>query len=337
MNMNGDAIKFKTYRYTDNQVFGCEAFSMLIPEDWIVSGGIIWRQHATMPGAIFLSVRSGNGFYELNFIPSMPYYWGQSGISLFGSQEGNYYMGNEVRRPVSGSLQYLQQYILPRSNFRTRITGCRRYPEIENILRSENQGGPGRNVSVDACIADLEYSYQEDLFDGYITCGIALTQMMYGQSSWIADRIISTRAPKGKMDHASRIFGIMLKSFQFNLQWYSYYHQFVQQLTQYVLQDIYNAGVISRIIRNTYGQISDIVRRSYENQQAANDRVYQGFSESIRGVNSYYDPYKGYSVEFPVDYRYVYANALGEYIVTDNPNYNPNVGSNLNWTNLNRV
>jgi hypothetical protein len=59
-------------------------------------------------------------------------------------------------------------------------------------------------------------------------------------------------------------------------------------------------------------------------------------SESIRRVNSYYDPYKGYAVEIPNQYKYVYANPLGEYIVTHNPNYNPNVGSNLNWTILNK-
>jgi hypothetical protein len=26
-----------------------------------------------------------------------------------------------------------------------------------------------------------------------------------------------------------------------------------------------------------------------------------------------------------------WANDLGEYVVTDNPNFNPNVGSNLHW------
>lgn len=41
-------------------------------------------------------------------------------------------------------------------------------------------------------------------------------------------------------------------------------------------------------------------------------------------------------VEIPNEFRYVYANSLGEYIVTDNPNFNPNVGSNINWTILNK-
>jgi len=329
-------LKFKTFSYVDNNVFQCEAFTMLIPEGWSVSGGIIWRQHATMPGAISLSIRSSDGLYELNLLPSMPYYWNKTPFSLFGPKEGSMYMGNEVRRPVSGFMQYLQQYILPKGGFRTTIVGHKKFPELENALRAENQGGFGSTISIDGGIAKLEYAHNGYLFEGDITCGIVTNNMMYGQSSWIADKIISTRAPKGNFAEASKIFAVMLNSFKFNLQWFNRYHHFVQSLTQYVMQDIYNAGVISRIISTTFNHVSDTVRQSYELQQASNERVFKGISESIRGVNSYYDPYKGYSVEIPNGYRYVYANALGEYIVTDNANYNPNVHSNLNWTILNR-
>lgn len=329
-------IKFKTYRHIDNEVFGCEAFSMLIPEGWSVSGGIIWRQHATMPGAISLSIKSPDELYELRLVPSMPYYWSHNPLSLFGAAEGSQYMGNEVRRPVSNFLQYVDQYVLHRSGMRCRIVGHSRHPELENVLRSENPAGFGREVFIDAGIAKVEYAFKGYMFEGDITCGIVITNMMYGQSSWIADKIISTRAPKGKLQDAGKVFAVMLKSFKFNLRWFNLYHSLVQSLTQYVMQNISDAGFISGIIRNTFEEVSDTVRRSYETQQAANDRVYRGISESIRGVNTFYDPYKGYSVEIPNAYRYVYANPLGEYIVTDNPNYNPNVGSNLNWTILNR-
>lgn len=330
-------IKLKTFRYIDNEVFTCEAFSMLVPEDWSVSGGIIWRQHATMPGGIKLSIRSPDGLYELNFHPSMPYYWNQNPFSLFGPKEGSEYMGNEVRRPVSGYLQYLEQYVLPKGGFRTRIVGQRTFPELETALRTENQGAFGSKISINSGIAKLEYAHKGYLFEGDIACGTVINSMMNGQISWIADKMISTRAPKGKLTEASKIFDTMLKSFKFNLRWFNLYHQFVQSLTQYVMQDIYNAGVISRIISTTFDHVSDTVRHIYETQQASNDRVFRGISEGIRGVNSYYDPYKGCSVEVPNEFRYVYSNPLGEYVVTDNPNYNPNVGSNLNWTILNRT
>lgn len=329
-------IKFKTFSYVDNAVFKCEAFTMLIPENWSVSGGIIWRQHATMPGAISLSIRSSDELYELNLHPSMPYYWNNNPLSLFGPKEGSYYMGNEVRRPASNFLQYLEQYVLPKSGFRSKIIGEKQFPELENALRAENPGVFGCNVSINGGIAKLEYAHKGYLFEGDITCGIVINKMMYGQTSWIADKIISTRAPKGHFTEASKIFAIMLNSFKFNLRWFNLYNQFVQSLTQYVMQDIYNAGVISRIISTTFANVSDTVKRSYENQQVSNARIFRGISESIRGVNSYYDPFKGHSVEIPNNFCYVYANPLGEYIVTDNPSYNPNIGSNLNWTILNR-
>jgi hypothetical protein len=37
------------------------------------------------------------------------------------------------------------------------------------------------------------------------------------------------------------------------------------------------------------------------------------------------------NVELPTGYNYAWANPLGEYVITDNPNFNPNIGSNETW------
>lgn len=218
-----------------------------------------------------------------------------------------------------------------------KIVNNKKAPELANELRMENQGGFGTNVYVDAGVVKLEYQGNGCVFEENLSCGIVFVNMMYGVTSWTADRMVAVRSPKGKLEENSKLFITMLKSFRLDLKWYNMYSQYVQALVQYKLQDIYNQGLISRIISNTYHSISDTVRQSYEKQQAAYDRVYAGISEGTRGVNTYHDLYKGYGVEVPNDYRYVYANALGEYIVTNNPNENPNIGSNLTWTLLNRV
>lgn len=246
-------------------------------------------------------------------------------------------MGNEIRKPAASYMQYLQQYVLPKCGYQIKVTHNKRFPELESALRAENQGGFGCRVTIDAGIAGLEYEYNGHLFEGNISCGIAVTDMPNGCAAWIADKIISTRTPKGQLTESEKVFSIILNSFRFNLQWFNMYQNYVQALTQYVLQDIYNAGIISSIITNTFNHISDTVRRSYEYQQSVNSKVFRGISESVRGVNSYYDPNKGYNVEMPNGYRYVYSNALGEYYVTDNPSDNPNLRSNLSWTILNQV
>lgn len=330
-------IKFKTYRCIDTEVFGTEAFTMLIPEDWIPSGGIIWRQHPTMPGAVQFSVKSPDGLDELSILPSQPYFWSGGFMNFFTFPEGSYYLGNEVRRPVSSHLQYIEQYILSRRRYNTTIISDSRNPEMENALRMENQGGFGVNVKIDAGVTKLEYRTRDYIFEENMSCGIVTVNMMNGTTSWIADKIISKRALKGKLMDREKIFSVMLQSFKFNLNWFNLYYQYVQALTQNTMQSINNAMIISRIITNTNNQISDMIMQSYQSQQASYDRIFRGISEGIRGVNSYYDPYKGYSVEIPNNYRYVYANPLGEYIMTDNPNENPNINSNLNWTLLNQA
>ena len=330
-------IKLKTYHYTDNQVFGCEAFSILIPEGWSFSGGLVWRWHPTMPGAFNFSVRSSSGTEELRILPSMPYCWNSNPMSMFTFPEGSNYMGNEVRRPVSGYLQYIKDYILRGYGAGARIAKADNSPGLADSLRAENQGGFGTSVHVDAGTARLEYQRDGIEYEEDISCGVVFVNMMYGFMTWTADKVVTTRAPRGKLDDNTRLFMTMLKSLKLDLNWYNLYCQYVQSLVQYGVQDIYNAGLISRIVSNTYNSISDMVRSSYERQQAAYSRVYAGISESIRGVNSYYDPYKGYGVELPGGYRYAYGNSLGEYIFTDNPNFNPNIGSNINWSPLNRT
>jgi hypothetical protein len=328
-------VKFKTYTCHDDQ-FGRDAFKMLIPHDWNARGGIVWREHPAMPAAVDLTLRSCDNLYALGLLPSAPYTWnGMNMFSLFGQGFGGSYLGNQLRKPAGNAYEFICSDIMTKLGAAYHVTNVRPFPEMEQQLRQENPPSYGANVSFSASVVDFEYQAGGMSFEGSATCGIVYVSAMTGQTIWVADKMFVTSFPKGQREKTAPIFATMIKSFKIDLQWYNMLNQYVQASTNTVMNGIYQAGVRSRIISNMSNQISDMTRHSYERQQAAYDRVYRGISESIRGVNSYHDPYKGYDVEFPVDYRYVYANPLGEYYVTNNPNDNPNYGSNLNWTILN--
>jgi hypothetical protein len=72
----------------------------------------------------------------------------------------------------------------------------------------------------------------------------------------------------------------------------------------------------------------------WEQRQEAQDRIGRNFSDYIRGVERFHDPLAGKEVELPAGYGRAWSNNLGEYIVSDSPGYNPNVGSNLHWQEL---
>ena len=77
-----------------------------------------------------------------------------------------------------------------------------------------------------------------------------------------------------------------------------------------------------------------MMMETYNNRQQVYDRLSENFSQYIRGVDEYYDPVQQKRVELPSGYNEGWVNGLGEYILSDNPNYNPNVGSNQHWERL---
>ncbi|MBM4256931.1 MAG: hypothetical protein FJ147_13670 [Deltaproteobacteria bacterium] len=66
------------------------------------------------------------------------------------------------------------------------------------------------------------------------------------------------------------------------------------------------------------------------------DGIFDRVSQANRGVDTYIDPSSNYPVDLPNDYQYAWSNGLGEYVLSNDANYNPNLGTNVNWTELQR-
>jgi hypothetical protein len=165
--------------------------------------------------------------------------------------------------------------------------------------------------------------------------------LVYGQypigTVWSADRLYSFKAPKGELDSRAALFQTMVASQHINLSWFNKYLQVVGMWQQNVMASIQNAGMLSRYISKTYDEISAMNRQAWESHQASSDRINRQFSEYIRGVETYQNPFAGHPVELPAGYQEVWGNANGEYILSDSPNFDPNIGSTKNWQRLTKA
>ena len=97
------------------------------------------------------------------------------------------------------------------------------------------------------------------------------------------------------------------------------------------MQQIRNAGEVSRIISQTNNEISDMIMDSYNKRQETMDHIHENYSDYIRGVEQYRDPFDNKPVELPSGYQYRWRNRLGETIISNNPDDNPNKYSNSDW------
>ncbi|MEO8583559.1 MAG: hypothetical protein ABI415_07170, partial [Flavitalea sp.] len=115
---------------------------------------------------------------------------------------------------------------------------------------------------------------------------------------------------------------------------YSRYMQVVKLLSDQVYAQIYQAGQISKIISATNDQISETITSSYWNTQKALEKSNTQFSDNMRGVERYRDGNSEY--QLPSGYNNAWVNNKGEYLMSDQPDFDPSVTENGNWKQLNK-
>jgi hypothetical protein len=333
-------LKFKTVKYVDQQGTGIEAFTMLIPSDWIFDGGIRWvLDNPGMPAVAGFRITSADGRDEVEVFPNQSFFWTTNPMTLQLKPVGTKYFGAEVRQPV-GPISALKNIVIKRfrRGFKDlHIVAERNLPELARSLGA-GQSQQGVSTSAEGASIRIEYKLGESIKEEEIYTVVESfsfpIQSMFGTQTntmWTVGYIFSFKSDKGKLDEQTKLFQTIVSSFKLSPQWFSKYNQVVEHLIRQQIQQIRSVGELSRIISRTHNEISDMMMETYNNRQQVYDRLSENFSQHIRGVDEYYDPVEQRPVELPSGYNEGWVNGLGEYILSDNPNYNPNVGSNQTW------
>ncbi len=342
----GNVIKFKQYSCIDRQGTGGEAFSFLMPVDWVFDGGIIWfLDNPAMPATAAMKLTNPRGSEQFELFPNQAFWYTTNQQMLYIKPVGSRYFGCEVR-PQMNAMQALHRVVLPR--FRSdagnlRVISEQEVPELAQIIKKTQQPQAGLRADANAGKVRVEYTMngkpmEEEIYaavESYTYPIQSWSGVVYN-TNWTVDYIFSFKAEKGKLDEAAKIFQTIIYSFRVNPNWYNKYTQLVNYLIQRQIQQIHSIGELSRMLAQTSDQIREDNMRQYYEREAIHDKISENFSDYIRGVDRYYDPNVGHQVELPTGYDNAWSNPLGEYIISDDPNYNPNIGSNLHWEQLER-
>lgn len=163
---------------------------------------------------------------------------------------------------------------------------------------------------------------------------------------WTAEALYAFRASAGHLDAVGQACMASVKSFRMNPQWLAACRaesqrilnmrammaKMMNQMAANQRRSLQQLGDLSRSISDAGDSIMD----GYFERSAAYDRMGENFSEAIRGVDSYIDPTSDYSPQLPGGYDHAWGNGLGEYIVSNDHLFNPNLNSTMNWQQLER-
>jgi hypothetical protein len=318
-------------------MIGGEALQLLIPADWQFQGQIVWRNNPAYPAAAKMRAFNPKSVEEIGAMPNLLFYWNPYVTRFFPI--GGTYLGNEIRQPVLAPGTALRTFVLPRY-----------WPELRSarVVREENlpelaAAGPLKYPDLKdtgtfrAGKLRLEYEQNGATIQQDVYCLIVAFQAPINgtiSTFWGIDEIRDSKAPKGKLDEQYKLMQTIAYSTRLNLQWFARYQQLTRMLMQNQMNASNRAVELSRYLARTNNEVTSTIRQSYENRQAAMDRINERFDNHVRGVEDYRDPYSGSTVQLPSGYQEVWANRNGEYLLSNDANYNPNVKSNLGWQRL---
>ena len=331
-------MRLRMLTCTDTEGTGLELFRMLAPVGWDSRGGCRWLlDNPGMPATVAFQLWNPQGAEAFEILPNMNFTWNSNPMTRMMSPVGSRYFGAEVRAPM-GVRDAFRTLLLPR--YRASVEGVQilaeePQPDLPRVARSDAaiSGGSAEGGKVRIRYAWQGTQFDEDIY-GMVEVFRApmVTMLSSGEVIfWFLDFLFSFRAATERLDAASELFTAMIRSFRLNPHWYAAYQSIIQYLAQRQIQRIQHVGQIGQMLAQTGQDIREQNLQSWYAKQAVYDRMSTDRSRFMRGVDGFVDPHREQVVELPLGYGHAWANNLGEYIVTDDPNLNPNVGSNLHW------
>lgn len=345
-------LVFRNQVVFDQQFMNMEAFRFLVPKDWNFSGGITWNftKNPPEPFTIY-TVTSPDGSSVIQQFPRVNLFWSQNQMSVATYVQ----LGATIMQPV-GAIDFLQRVFIPQA--RPGVTGFKvleaqplpalaQYSlQISNMtLNLFGQISPFNftyDNRADSGRVQVEYVQNgrrviED-FTATLNYFIANMPTMSGMYvpdiSWSAS-ITSFRAPAEEMPAKVRMFQISLYSRYDNPSFNVGYTRMCAIITREKLRQQQAIFARYQQIRQTLAECDDIIMQVYQNKSASFDRMFDNYSQALRGVDTYVDPVNNWNIELPTGYDNAWTNGT-DYVFSDSPSYNPNVSTGGSWTQMTR-
>jgi hypothetical protein len=354
-----DAIVLTSHTLSDPGMNNMPSHTVLAPKGWAVEGGAFWAGRnffrilpsqdikATAPDG--RQVHLGPSLGALDFIPSA-----QSRQMGFdrpeeGSAQDGYlvlYMPEDLdawatfleekgiaqNYPEATDIAVNEVVVVPEL---TQIIK-KQYEPILRQLEQQNQQSAAMGLNMrsagDAAVlaANATYTLGGKRYEQLFVFGTSylLTDSDSGrQVFWSIEPNVVYRAPAGELDDAMPLLMAIANSLRPTPQWAKMKADHIAKMNQINAQ---GAAERSRIIAESNREISRIITEGYEQRQATMDRSHRQTINAIREVENYTTPGSSTTVQLPHHYNHVYTNSNGEYILTDDALYNPNLDPTLN-------
>jgi hypothetical protein len=245
-----------------------------------------------------------------------------------------------VAKPMTAE-EYIRQNIVKLYPSGTTVVSVAPFPELNEIVR-KRQGLPPGNGNTGATRTEairVRLAYQKDGKDMEDWVAVAIVVNIYpaGRGSLYdshATSLVSFSAPKGKLDANDKLFQVMVSSLQPEPQWVTYSGGVLAKLYQAQAQKVATINQVkSQFYMHEVQTINGVTANAI---RGANVSAFHA-DQNVRGVQTFRDPATGKTQELSYLYDHAWQNGSGEYIMSNDPSFNPNEHVSGNWSELQPV
>jgi hypothetical protein len=325
-------MKFTRVSVKDPGINNIEAVSFLAPVGWKVEGGVQWFHDYSILANLLMRVSDPQSGAAIEFLPMQNFTYIDQPVMPM--QRGQNYMGCIVWEPVGDVASFVQTFYVPQTLRHlqgARVAGRQRLDKVAQEV-SRQYGGQSQVVAekVRYQFSHNGLPWEEDV---YVT--LVFTKWQMG-TMWSVYSAYSFRAPQGKLDAMTPLMSTSINTMRLSLDWFAGYMQVQDLFNKRMKQGIVDATNLSRQISANAEHTRQLYADAYRQRQESQDRISDSFGEYIRGVDTYKNPYEDRPVQLPAGYNDAWVNARGEYVLSNEAGYNPNVGDTTEWRRMDR-
>jgi hypothetical protein len=331
---------------------------MLIPATWNFEGGLIpWQNVKTgcFADAYPLTMDAHSPDGTQGFQKIAEYSWQYSNdpqeLQRLTAPDRRMRSGNgkvcEVAKPSTAE-QYFREKIMPILPKDTKLISIEPYPELNEIVRQQMALGPQDNpngLRIDSIRAHIEFdgtgknnkAIEGKQMEGWLTTAVVTRTYPVGRGvlyDMHAVDMMSLTTPKGQLAGNEKLFRVMMSSIRLMPEYVEFINKAIADL--YQIQAKKEAG-----IDHINGDLQNFMMQTYQHISENSARVsQQGFlaaDQNLRGVQTFRNPSTGQTMELSSQYDHAWLNGNDQYVMSDDPNFNPNAQLSGNWNQLQAV
>jgi len=304
-------LRFQRLPVRDPMINNWVAMTVLVPADWKLDAQIVWTWDPYARVSLRGSVRGPRGVPGVTAY-ARGVYCAPSGLL----REGMNYLGKQVLRPMSPA-DYVRTFgpRVRRELAGARLVASEPSPSYARMIAAKY--GPGPDIQA----VKVRYEYQSDgaPVEEDFYCSVTTTRIPTATGvavDWTTDAC-SFCAEPGKLEQAMPVLTLIYASARPNLQWAAEVNRLNQQLIANYAHQSDAALAVSQHIAQNQQQISGMLSSSFAKRDAAESRSLDGFSQAIRGVDTYQTS-SGDHLEVPLGWDHYYSNPNSDQVLLVN-------------------